>query len=168
MALSRWSSLEAQEVESLLLQYFEITDEIEARRQAQAWMQIFPHSWVRLATLEALYQGRYKVRSVEQILSLWQRRGQPACRYTPDFARLVGSGPAIVVTPIPVVIRPFQSDAEDSELLKRLQAAIAAQVSAGGAGIEAQGEAPEAVGKPEQAEGQQRGPQQTALSAALQ
>ena len=168
MALSRWSNLEVQEVESLLLQYFEIRDVIEARRQAQAWMQSFPNSWVRLATLEALYQGRYKARSVEQILCLWQRRGQPACRYTPDFARLVGSGPAIVVTPSPVVIPPFQADAEDSELLKRLQAAIAAQTSAGGTGIEAQGEAPEAVGEPEQGQGQETSPQKATLTAALQ
>ncbi len=41
------------------------------------WLAIYPAYWLRLAVVEALYQGRYKTVSVEQILVLWQRRGQP-------------------------------------------------------------------------------------------
>ena len=53
------------------------------------WQEIYPESWVRLALIEALYQGRYKAVSVEQILAFWQRRGQPLHRFNHDFERLV-------------------------------------------------------------------------------
>ncbi|MFT0789117.1 hypothetical protein [Synechococcus sp. H55.10] len=43
----------------------------------ERWSQRFPASWIPAALLEALYQGRYKAASVEQILRLWQRRGAP-------------------------------------------------------------------------------------------
>ncbi|MFS8908698.1 hypothetical protein [Synechococcus sp. OH2] len=43
----------------------------------EGWGQQFPTSWIPAALLEALYQGRYKAASVEQILRLWQRRGAP-------------------------------------------------------------------------------------------
>lgn len=46
-------------------------------------------SWVRAAVLEALYQGRYKAFSVEQILRLWKRRGHPMRHYNHDFERMV-------------------------------------------------------------------------------
>jgi len=47
--------------------------------------------WVRLAVIEALYQGRYKAISVEQILALWHRRGQPVCHFNLEFERIVCS-----------------------------------------------------------------------------
>ncbi|MEB3358905.1 MAG: hypothetical protein VKK04_19425 [Synechococcales bacterium] len=53
------------------------------------WRQHYPESWLRLAVLEALYQGRYKVVSVEQILRLWQRRGHPVCHFNGEFARII-------------------------------------------------------------------------------
>jgi len=53
------------------------------------WLQVYPAQWVRLALIEALYQGRYKAISVEQILALWQRRGQPIYRFNHEFERLV-------------------------------------------------------------------------------
>jgi len=43
----------------------------------ERWSKQFPTSWIPAALLEALYQGRYKAASVEQILRLWQRRGAP-------------------------------------------------------------------------------------------
>lgn len=46
-------------------------------------------SWVRAAVIEALYQGRYKAISVEQILRVWQRRGQPLRHYNHEFERVV-------------------------------------------------------------------------------
>ncbi len=48
-----------------------------------------PASWIRSAVVEALYQGRYKAISVDQILRLWQRRGSPLCHYSHDFDRMV-------------------------------------------------------------------------------
>ena len=47
--------------------------------------------WVRLAVIEALYQGRYKAISVEQILAFWHRRGQPVCHFNMEFERIVCS-----------------------------------------------------------------------------
>jgi hypothetical protein len=53
------------------------------------WFDRYPVIWVRLAIVEALYQGRYKAVSVEQILILWQRRGQPCPHFNHEFERLV-------------------------------------------------------------------------------
>ena len=44
---------------------------------------------IRLAVLEALYQGRYKAISVEQILNLWQRKGNVHYHFTQDFEKLI-------------------------------------------------------------------------------
>lgn len=53
------------------------------------WQAQYPEAWIRLATIEALYQGRYKAVSVEQILALWQRRNQPVYHFNHEFERLV-------------------------------------------------------------------------------
>ena len=57
----------------------------------QLWQQALEvdPAWIRAAVLEALYQGRYKAFSVEQILSMWKRRRQPIRHFNPDFERLV-------------------------------------------------------------------------------
>ena len=53
------------------------------------WLQQYPPQWLRLAVIEALYQGRYKVVSVSQILATWKRRGQPLYHFNHEFERLV-------------------------------------------------------------------------------
>jgi hypothetical protein len=53
------------------------------------WLRNYPARWVRLALVEALYQGRYKAISVEQILARWVRRGQPMHHFNEEFERLV-------------------------------------------------------------------------------
>jgi hypothetical protein len=58
-------------------------------RLVEYWLQRYPSNWVRLAVVEALYQGRYKVVSVEQILGLWRKRGKPVYHFNPDFERIV-------------------------------------------------------------------------------
>jgi hypothetical protein len=58
-------------------------------RLAEYWLQRYPSDWIRLAVVEALYQGRYKVISVEQILNLWRRRGKPLYHFNPDFERII-------------------------------------------------------------------------------
>ncbi len=55
------------------------------------WLTLYPTEWVRLAVVEALYQGRYKSVSVEQILSFWRRRGEPVPHFNLDFDRMVCS-----------------------------------------------------------------------------
>ena len=68
--------------ESTNLSYEEVLD---------SWLQRFPLDWVNLALVESLHQGRYKVISVEQILTLWQRRGKPSYHFNHDFQRLVSN-----------------------------------------------------------------------------
>lgn len=53
------------------------------------WTIDYSINWVRMAIVEALYQGRYKAISVEQILAFWQRRGQPLHHFNHEFDRLV-------------------------------------------------------------------------------
>lgn len=53
-----------------------------------AWQEYDPQ-WLRLAVTEAIYRGRYKVISVEEILRTWQRKQQPIYQFDPEFEELV-------------------------------------------------------------------------------
>jgi hypothetical protein len=80
---------EQSQIAVLLTRYgFELKG-ITPQELIERWLKMYPAKWVRLAVVEALYQGRYKAISVEQILSIWQRRGQPTFHFTYDFERLV-------------------------------------------------------------------------------
>lgn len=46
-------------------------------------------SWIRSAVIEALFLGRYKAFSVEQILQGWKRRGHPVRHFNSEFERVV-------------------------------------------------------------------------------
>ena len=53
------------------------------------WEKQYPSNWVHLAIIEALYQGRYKAVSVQQILTLWLRRNHPSYHFNLEFERLI-------------------------------------------------------------------------------
>ncbi|MGJ3247195.1 MAG: hypothetical protein ACFE0I_14125 [Elainellaceae cyanobacterium] len=53
------------------------------------WLKYYPPEWLQPAVVEALYQGRYKAISVEQILTLWYRRGRPLHHFNGEFERMV-------------------------------------------------------------------------------
>jgi hypothetical protein len=55
------------------------------------WQSQFPANWLHLAVVEALYQGRYKAFSVQQILAMWQRREQATFHFNMEFERLICS-----------------------------------------------------------------------------
>ena len=55
----------------------------------ESWLELYHASWIRLATIEALYLGRYKAISVEQILNVWLRLGTPNPHFTYEFERLI-------------------------------------------------------------------------------
>ncbi len=57
----------------------------------ERWLKDYSDRWIYLAVVEALYQGRYKANSVEQILTIWQRKGQAYFRFNHEFERLVCS-----------------------------------------------------------------------------
>jgi hypothetical protein len=75
--------------EDLLSYYsFDLGGE-SAQMVLQQWAQDYPVLWIRLAIIEALYQGRYKAISVGQILQIWARRDQIQTRFDAAFERLI-------------------------------------------------------------------------------
>lgn len=54
-----------------------------------SWLEIYSASWIGLATVEALYLGRYKAVSIEHILNVWLRIGTPNPHFTYEFERLI-------------------------------------------------------------------------------
>ena len=73
------------------------------------WLTVYTAIWIRLAAIEALYQGRYKAISVEQILNCWKRRGSPSFHFNGDFERLISRnlprqiGSSEKSSPIPIM-----------------------------------------------------------------
>lgn len=61
----------------------------DAEQLLQYWLNLYRASWIRLATIEALYLGRYKAISIEHILNVWLRIGTPNTHFTYEFERLI-------------------------------------------------------------------------------
>ena len=55
----------------------------------KSWLNKYHASWIRLATIEALYLGRYKAISIEHILNVWSRIGNPNPHFSYEFERLI-------------------------------------------------------------------------------
>ncbi len=53
------------------------------------WSKNHEHSWLYLAVVEAIYQGRFKATSIEQILSFWSRKGTPCYHFNREFEHLI-------------------------------------------------------------------------------
>jgi hypothetical protein len=81
------------------------------------WFQTYDPAWVVKALVEALYRGRYKVKSVDNILRDWQRRGSPLYKFTPDYEREILQSlrlstdgpvtllPSAIPTPVDISVR---------------------------------------------------------------
>ena len=61
----------------------------DAEKLLKHWLNLYSASWIRLATIEALYLGRYKAVSIEQIMGVWLRRGTPNPHFNYEFERLI-------------------------------------------------------------------------------
>lgn len=61
----------------------------DAEKLLKYWLDVYHASWIRLATIEALYLGRYKAISIEHILNVWLRLGTPNPHFTYEFERLI-------------------------------------------------------------------------------
>ena len=61
----------------------------DAKQLLQSWVDKHHASWIRLATIEALYLGRYKAVSIGHILNVWSRMGSPNTHFTYEFERLI-------------------------------------------------------------------------------
>ncbi|HEY9809972.1 MAG TPA: hypothetical protein V6D13_11650 [Halomicronema sp.] len=113
-----------------------------AERLLIQWQKEYPGNWLRLAVIEALYQGRYKAVSVSQILAMWKRRGETLYHFNYEFERLIyrnlpvefyseSSGffeeekkvenPVLIVEPLPEltseVVLPSQNYIENSNAI---------------------------------------------------
>lgn len=53
------------------------------------WTKIYPHHWIPLGVIEAIYQGRLKAISVEQILNIWLKKGEINLSFNYEFCRLI-------------------------------------------------------------------------------
>ena len=51
------------------------------------WLKIYDPTWIVKAIVESLYRGRYKIKSIDNILKDWQRLGKPRYNFTPEYER---------------------------------------------------------------------------------
>jgi hypothetical protein len=51
------------------------------------WLQKYDRTWIVKAMVESLYRGRYKIKSIDNILRDWQRLGKPRYNFTPEYER---------------------------------------------------------------------------------
>ncbi|WP_404788189.1 hypothetical protein [Altericista sp. CCNU0014] len=87
-------SLNFQSVAFELLSYYSLEPErypqpLTKSKVLGQWLRAYPEQWVRWALIESLYQGRYKTYSVEQILAMWHRRGQPTYHFNDEFETMI-------------------------------------------------------------------------------
>ncbi len=83
---------------ALLIHYYDLAP-ASSRMLLNKWLQRCPADWVRAAVIEALYQGRYRAVSVEQILAFWIRRGKLTSHFNREFE-------AIIAVPIQQELMP--------------------------------------------------------------
>jgi hypothetical protein len=76
-------------VYQLLTSYSFDAESYQTKAIAAGWLAEFGPVWVSHAITEALYQGRYKLISIDQILKLWQRRGQPIRHFNREFESII-------------------------------------------------------------------------------
>lgn len=70
------ANIEEMQKTVILLQYYHFEESLENLQIILIkWLGKYPASWLPLAVTEAIYQGRLKLVSVEQILTLWERKG---------------------------------------------------------------------------------------------
>jgi hypothetical protein len=76
---------------ALLIHYSFDLSGYNASELVNRWQTQYPGNWLHIAVIEALYQGRYKAISVQQILTFWQRRGVAIFHFNMEFERLICS-----------------------------------------------------------------------------
>ncbi len=82
---------EAQQAITLIKSFSLELEQYSPESQVLYWLHQYRAPWIRDAIIEAVYQGRYKVISVEHILAIWQRRGQPVCHFTSGFEQMISA-----------------------------------------------------------------------------
>lgn len=93
---------------NLLVHYSFDLNGYSASELINRWRYDYPMNWLHLAVIEALYQGRYKAISVQQILNFWLRRGEVIYHFNMEFERLICSKfPANLSKVSPPVLPPI-------------------------------------------------------------
>lgn len=77
------------QIRSLMTSYSFDTRQYSVETIVRQWQKNYCVHWIYLATIEALYLGRYKAVSIEQIMNGWYRRGQPNTHFNGDFERVI-------------------------------------------------------------------------------
>ncbi|MEA5450570.1 hypothetical protein VB780_18470 [Leptolyngbya sp. CCNP1308] len=80
---------DVEPIHQLLTSYSFDAEDYPTEAMIVGWLEDFGAVWVSHAITEALYQGRYKVISIDQILKLWQRRGQPIRHFNREFESII-------------------------------------------------------------------------------
>jgi hypothetical protein len=88
----------AASILTLLREYSFDIDNYQPEVLVSQWLDQFGPVWVGHAITEALYQGRYKIVSVDYILQLWQRRGAPLRHFNREFESII-LGQTLLVNP---------------------------------------------------------------------
>ncbi|PSN19280.1 hypothetical protein C7271_08110 [filamentous cyanobacterium CCP5] len=83
------ASPQITEIRQLLADYSFDAGNEDVNLLVAEWLQQADSNLIHQAIIEALYQGRYKVVSVGQILNLWKRRGGPLRHYTREFESII-------------------------------------------------------------------------------
>lgn len=84
----------------------------KAHELINRWQSEYPVNWLHLAVIEALYQGRYKGISVQQILNFWQRKGEATYHFNMEFERMICSKfPQKLTSPSLAVLPPVNKPA---------------------------------------------------------
>ena len=107
--IHEWLNLAA----ALLIHYSFDLSGYSASELVNRWQTQYPLNWLHLAVIEALYQGRYKAFSVQQILTFWQRRGQAIFHFNMEFERLICSKFPESLTSL---TSPFLSDNKENTI----------------------------------------------------
>ncbi len=90
MSESNFNLAVAQAI-ALIKSYSFDTNGKTAETLVHKWLSSYQGNWVRLAAIEALYLGRYKAISIEQIMEVWSRIGMPNIHFEGEFERLICS-----------------------------------------------------------------------------
>lgn len=121
------------EIETLLVYYSFEAKEDSYQVLINEWLNQYSPQWIRLAVLEALYLGRYKAASIEQILTSWSKKGNYTIRFNHDFESLICRNIVRKLTkktltrsepkPKPVTSIPqFQPNSATSQIFLKLKA----------------------------------------------
>lgn len=87
--LTQASNKNADLAVALLMHYSFDLGGYTAQQLIEHWLNDFSANWICSAVIEALYQGRYKAISVEQILAFWRRRDFASYHFNHEFERLI-------------------------------------------------------------------------------